>query len=292
MEPGFERADHSACTARPRTAAPANATDSHIHIYDSRFPMAPNATLRPPDASVEDYRALQRRLGTRRVVVVHPSTYGTDNSCTLDAVAQLGATVARAVAVVDTRVTDGELQRLDGLGVRAIRFNLVHGNATSLAMVEPLSRRVNDLGWHVQIHMLADQIAQAADVFGRLACPLVFDHRGRIPPESGTHHPAFAVIRRLIDGGRAWVKLSSAYQDSTAGPPGYEDVAPAARAFVEAAPERMLWGTDWPHPTEKVGNKPDDAILFDLLADWAPDEAVRHRILVDNPATLFGFSAG
>lgn len=281
---------NSSGAERPKTTAPIGATDSHIHIYDSRFPVAANAALRPPDASVDEYRLLQQRLGIGRVVVVQPSTYGTDNSCTLDAVAQLGPTVARAVVVVDANVADAELRRLDAHGVRAIRFNLVmRGGTTTIDMLEPLSKRVHELGWHVQIHMTADQIAQSEDLFARLASPILFDHRGRIPPEAGVSHPAYLVIRKLLDAGRAWVKLSSAYQDSKLGPPTYADVAPVAQAFLQTAPERTLWGSDWPHPTEKAGDKPDDAILFDLLADWAPKAAVRQRILVDNPAELFGF---
>jgi D-galactarolactone isomerase len=287
-----ENAMNSAGTEPPKTLAPPGATDTHIHIYDSRFPVAPNATLRPPDAGVDEYRRLQRRLGLSRVVIVTPSTYGTDNRCTIDAVAQFGIAVARAVAVVDTSVTGEELKRLDKLGVRAIRFNLVvKGGTTTIDMLEPLSKRIHDLGWHVQIHMAADQIAQSADLFWRLTSQILFDHRGHIPPDMGERHPAYLVIRKLIDGGRAWVKLSSAYQDSKVGPPSYADVSPIARAFVQAAPERMLWGSDWPHPTEKAGAKPDDAVLFDLLADWAPDATTRRRILVDNPAELFGFGA-
>ena len=147
-----EPVPYSSGTEAPKLKAPANACDCHMHIYDSRFPVAPTATLRPPDASVGDYRMLQKRIGTARNVVVQPSTYGTDNRCTLDAVAQIGPK-ARAVAVVDTTVSDAELQRLAGLGVRGIRFNLVQAGATTIDMLEPLAKRVNDLGWHVQIHM-------------------------------------------------------------------------------------------------------------------------------------------
>jgi predicted TIM-barrel fold metal-dependent hydrolase len=287
-----EGAPNSAGIEPPKITAPAGATDTHIHVYDSRFPVAPSATLRPPDASVAEYRLLQQRLGTSRVVIVTPSTYGTDNSCTLDAVAQFGLKLARAVAVVDASVSDAELKRLDALGVRAIRFNLLaKGAPTTIDMLEALSRRVNEWGWHVQVHMSADQIAQSEALFARLATPVVFDHRGRIPPESGVSHPAYAVIRKLLDERRAWVKLSSGYQDSKVGPPSYADVAPVAKAFAQAAPERMLWGSDWPHPTEKSENKPDDAILFDLLANWVPSGAVRQRILVENPEELFGFKA-
>ena len=277
---------YSSGTEPPRLKAPANACDCHMHIYDSRYPVAPTATLRPPDALVEDYKRLQQRIGTTRNVVVTPSTYGTDNRVTLEAIAKIGPS-ARGVAVVDTSVSDDELKGLAEQGVRGIRFNLVQAGATTVEMLEPLSRRVNDLGWHVQLHMLGDQIAQIEDVLQRVASPLVFDHMGRLPEPSGVAHPAFAVIRRLLDKGRAWVKLSGAYQDTKVGPPSYADTTKVAQAYVQAAPERMVWASDWPHPTEK--EKPDDAVLFDLLSVWAPDEAVRHRILVENPAALYGF---
>lgn len=278
----------SAGTERPKLKAPPNACDCHMHIYDSRFPVAPGAKLRPADATADDYRLLQKRIGTTRNVVVTPSTYGTDNSCTLDGMAKLGPT-AHGVAVVDTSVSDAELKRLNGLGVRGIRFNLVQSGATTVDMVEPLSKRVNDLGWHVQIHMLGDQIVEIADLLKRLPSPIVFDHMARIPEPAGVDHPAFALVLKLIDKGRTWVKLSGAYQDTRTGPPAYADVSKVARAYVKAAPERMVWGSDWPHPTEKDDAKPDDAILFDLMLDWAPDEATRNRILVDNPAKLYGF---
>ena len=279
----------SSGTEAPKLKAPPNACDCHMHIYDSRFPVAPNAKLRPPDATVDAYRLLQKRIGTVRNVVVTPSTYGTDNSCTLDAMAKLGAT-ARGVAVVDTSVVDAELKRLNDLGVRGIRFNLVQSGATTIDMVEPLSRRVADLGWHVQIHMLGDQIVKIAELLQRLPSPIVFDHMARVPQPAGVDHPAFALVLKLLDNGRTWVKLSGAYMDTRTGPPTYADVSRVAQAYVKASPERMIWGSDWPHPTEKADAKPDDAILFDLLADWAPDEATRNRILVDNPAALYGFS--
>jgi predicted TIM-barrel fold metal-dependent hydrolase len=278
---------YSSGTEPPRLAVPPNACDCHMHIYDSRFPVAPTATLRPPDATVDDYRLLQQRIGTVRNVVVQPSTYGTDNRCTLDAVARIGPS-ARAVAVVDTTVSDEELRRLAGQGVRGIRFNLVQAGATTIDMVEPLSKRVNDLGWHVQIHMLGDQIAQIEDLLLRLPTPIVFDHMGRIPLAGGIDHPAFPVIRKLLDKGNTWVKLSGAYMNTKVGPPTYSDVRELAQAYIQAAPERMVWATDWPHPTVKDA-KPDDAVMLDLLLDWAPDAGTRQRILVENPEVLYGF---
>jgi D-galactarolactone isomerase len=161
---------------------------------------------------------------------------------------------------------------------------------TTLDMIAPLSKRVNDLGWHVQIHMRGDQIVAAADLWPRLPSAIVFDHLGRLPHPAGIDHPAFAIIRGLIDKGRTWVKLSGAYLDTKVGAPSYADATKVAQAFVNAAPERLVWGSDWPHPTEASAHKPNDAVLFDLLAEWVPDERTRHRILVDNPAALYGFA--
>jgi D-galactarolactone isomerase len=284
-----ETAPWSTGTELPKLKAPPNACDCHMHIYDSRFPVAPTAKLRPGEATVDEYRRLQKRLGPTRNVVVTPSTYGTDNACTLDAMAKIGAS-ARGVAVVDTRVTDAELKRLHDLGIRGIRFNLVQSGATTIDMLEPLSKRVDDLGWHVQIHMLGDAIVENADLFQRLPSPIVFDHMARIPQPAGIDHPAFALVLKMLDHGRTWVKLSGAYMETKVGPPSFADVSKVARAYVKAAPERLVWASDWPHPTEKADSKPDDAILFDRLPDWAPDEATRNRILVENPVALYGFS--
>jgi len=276
----------SSGTESPKLKAPANACDCHMHIYDAKYPTDPKATLKPADALVADYKLLQKRIGTGRNVVVTPSTYGTDNRVTLDAIAQIGPT-ARGVAVVDATVTDAELKRLNGLGIRGIRFNLVQAGATTAEMIEPLSRRVNDLGWHIQIHMKGEQIAGIEDLLLRVPSPIVFDHLGRLAQPNALDNPGFKTISKLIDKGRTWVKLSGAYQDSKVGAPSYSDTVPVARAYIKAAPQRVVWASDWPHPTEK--EKPNDAVLFDLLAEWAPDPASHTAILVQNPATLYGF---
>ena len=275
-------------TEAPKLRAPAGAADCHHHIYDAKYPADPRSTLRPGDASVEDYRALQRRIGTSRNVIVQPSTYGTDNSCTLDALVAFGPT-ARAVAVVDTIVSDSELKRMHGLGVRGIRFNLAQAGATTPEMIEPLSKRVNELGWHIQINAPAAKIMEIKGILNRVPSPIVFDHLAHIPEAEGTAHPLFGVVLALIDQGKAWVKLSGAYADTKVGPPSYSDSSAVARTYVQKAPERLVWGSDWPHPSERE-NKPDDAVLFDLLLDWAPDERIRNRILVQNPGVLYGFA--
>src|SRR5262249_25162765 len=234
----------------------------------------PKAVLHPPDALVEDYRGLQKRLGTSRSVIVQPSTYGTDNRCALAALAALGQS-ARMVAVVNDTVTDAELKRLDGLGGRGIRFNLAQAGATTPEMIEPLAKRVAPLGWHIQINAPADRILEILPILDRVPSQIVFDHLAHIPQPEGVTDPLFRKIRALLDKGRTWVKLSGAYIDSKVGPPTYADATTVARAYVRAAPERLVWGSDWPHPTEQ-GQKPDDAVLFDLLSEWAPDATVRH----------------
>jgi predicted TIM-barrel fold metal-dependent hydrolase len=279
----------SAGTEPPKTRAPANAADCHHHIYSARFKVDVNSTLRPGDASVADYRLLQKRIGTSRHVVVQPSTYGVFNDGLVESLREFGPE-ARGVAVVNTNVTDDELKRLDAAGVRGVRFNLLFPGATTLDMLEPVAKRIAPLGWHVQFLMSADMTLAARDALYRLPCPIVFDHLAHIPQPAGIAHPAFAMVVDLLQKGKAWVKLSGAYLDSKVGSPTYADSIAVARAFVKAAPERLVWGSDWPHPSEQKGTLPDDAVLFDLLAQWAPDEAVRNRILVDNPAKLYGFA--
>src|ERR1700749_1005595 len=219
-----QQAKWSAGTEAPKLKAPAGATDCHHHIYDAKYPPDPRSTLRPGDASA----------------AFAPS--------------------ARAVAVVDTSVSDAELKRMSGLGVRGIRFNLAQAGATTPEMIEPLSKRVNDLGWHIQINAPAAKIMEIKDILSRVPSPIVFDHLAHIPEPEGTAHPLFGVVLALIDKGKTWVKLSGAYADTKVGSPSYSDSSAVARAYVQRAPERLVWGSDWPHPGER-DNKPDGAGL-------------------------------
>lgn len=280
----------SAGNDSPTLAVPVHACDCHMHVYDDNYPVAKGATLTPPTATLTDYRRLQCRLGTSRVVVVTPSTYGTDNRLMLGALASLGA-VARGVAVADQTVSDSELELLDQHGVRGLRFNLARGNQAAIADIEPLASRVAELGWHLQLLMSPETLVQCETLFERVTVPLVFDHFGRIDVESGTTHPAFKVIRKLLESGQAWVKLSGAYLLSKEGAPAYADIRELARAFVTAAPDRVVWGSDWPHAVASMGERPmpDDARLLDLLQDWTDDAGTIAKILVDNPARLYGF---
>jgi len=291
-----EGAPNSSGTEAPKLKAPPGACDCHHHIYDpARFPPSRPSAQQVPNARVEDYRLLQRRLGLSRDIVVTPTPYPapvSDNQVTLDAIRQLGPN-ARGVVIVYPEITDAELKAYDAAGVRGVRYSLTSGrpgaaSTASPADIEAMSKRVNALGWHVQFNTTAEQIVAAEDLLKRLASPIVFDHMGHLPQPEGIGHPGFRIIRELIDKGRTWVKLSVTYDSSKDGPPGYADVNRVGQAYVRAAPERLVWGSNWPHPSEPA--KPDDAMLFDLLAQWAPDEATRNRILVQNPETLYGFA--
>jgi len=278
---------NSSGNEQPRTKAPANAADCHIHIYDARFQSSIPAL---PGATVQDYRLLQKRIGTSRLVIVTPRNYVVDNAVTVDAIKQFGAN-ARGVAVIRPTVTDAELKMLNDGGIRGIRFTVSNPKVAvvTIDMIEPLAKRIADLGWHVQLNVTREQIVENADLLRRLPTPIVFDHLGQLKPPAGVDHPAYNIIRGLIDKGRTWVKLSGAYSNTLVGPPSYADATKVAQAYVRMAPERLVWGSDWPHPSEEQ-HKPDDAILFDLLAAWMPDEATRNRILVTNPEALYGFS--
>ena len=283
-----EAAPNSAGNSLPRLMAPADACDTHLHIVDGRFPLLGPAGTRYQRMAAADYRLLQRRLGLTRAVLVQHKAFGTDNSCLLDAMLQLGASVTRGIAVAHPEVSDQELRRLDAAGVRGLRFSLWNplDAVTTIEMVVPLARRIHELGWHVQLHMSGEQIAAHAGQFKAIPCPIVFDHMGRPDPLRGTSDPAFAVILQLLDRGRAWVKLSGAYLNTASNSRDYADASAVARAYVQAAPQFMLWGSDWPHVTES--EKPDDAVLFDLLSDWAPG-ATLADVLVHNPARLYRF---
>lgn len=261
-------------------APPAGATDCHFHVYDAGH---------APGADVAAYQSLQRRLGLSRGVLVQPSAYGFDNGLHLAALRELGRDRFRLVAVLPPDLPASDLSRLDALGVRGVRFNLKLGGSLRLDDLLPMARRLAPLGWHCQINLAPAQLIAAADVLRRLPCRLVLDHLAQVPQPDGLASKAFAIVRRLLDGGHAWVKLSGPYITSRLGAPHYADSGEVAAALARAAPERVVWASDWPHPSEPIGAKPDDAALLDLLYEWVPDAGARRRVLVDNPAELYGF---
>ena len=287
--PAFAEADEvwSSGSDKPAFKLPAGAVDCHMHIYDDRFPSAPGTTLQPPNASIDQYRKVQARLGVQRNVVVTPSTYGTDNRCTLDALKRFGPN-ARGVAVVDTSVTDAQLTEMHAAGVRAIRFNLSYPGATTVDMLAPLASRIGAIGWHIELVVQGAKLPELEPHLRALPCPLVIDHIAHVPQPGGMQSDAMRTAQRLVDKGNTWITLSGPYVDSKTGAPAYADVEPVAKAFINMAPERMLWGTDWPHPTEKT-HKPDDAALVDTMAVWIGRADWQEMIFVANPVKLYGF---
>ncbi len=267
-------------------STPKGTCDTHMHFYNGIFPSAPTALMTPPDAWVEDYKSVQDRLQLERVVVVQPTTYGTDNSCQLEAMKFFGEN-ARGVMVADTSTSEEELARLTGLGVRGVRFHMLPGGAVPWDILEEMAARVHNFGWHVQLQMNGREFPEREAMLKRLPCDLVVDHVGRFMGPVPVDHQAFKILLQFLETGRCWVKLSAPYESSESGPPEWADVTPEARALVSAAPDRMLWASNWPHPGQK--NPPDEADLLDLLLSWVDDEAVRNRILADNPAELYGF---
>lgn len=272
----------------PRRRAPALTCDCHFHIFGphARYPLSAGRTYTPPEASIAQYLSLADTLGIRRMVVVQPSVYGTDNTCTLDAVAAFGTERARAVAVIDGSFDDTALDSLHAAGVRGLRFNAVSGNGTPLDQLDALARRAAARDWHIQLYLHGSALPDLAPRLASLPVPVVIDHMGHVETAKGHAHTEFRALLRLLESGRAWVKLC-AYRSSSAGHP-FDDAKAQIRTLLNATPERCLWGTDWPHPNF-MGTMPDAGELLDLLAECAPDEAAWQRVLVENPATLYRF---
>jgi predicted TIM-barrel fold metal-dependent hydrolase len=273
--------------AKPRYAPPPGACDGHCHVFGpaARFPYAPKRAYTPPDAPKEKLAALHRHLGLARAILVQASCHGTDNSAMLDAIARSKG-AWRGVAMVPKDVTDRELERLNASGVRGARFNFVAhlGGAPDLKAVESVAARVAPLGWHLQVHLDAADIGTYRDFLGRLPVPFIVDHMGRVEARHGLDQKPFRLLLDLMRNERAWIKVSGPERVSSAGKP-FHDAIPFARALIEAAPDRVLWGTDFPHPNVKW--MPNDGELVDLFAETCDDEGIRRKILVDNPTKLY-----
>lgn len=254
-----------------------------------RFPYAPERRYTPPDASKEKLAELHSALGIERAVIIQASCHGSDNAAMLDAIANSGGRY-RGVCNAGAAFSDEEAERLHEGGIRGVRFNFVRhlGGAPDLDRMRDVVARIAPLGWHVEWHFDAEDIATFEHLFHEMPLPIVLDHMGRVPVSAGLDQPAFRILKRLFRTmHNLWIKISGAERISRSGPP-YDDAVPFARALAEIAPERILWGTDWPHPNV-TGQMPNDGDLVDLIPRMIDDEAARHRVLVDNPARLFGF---
>ena len=260
-----------------------------MHVYDAAVPSAPGGPPIPGHFPAARYREMQARLGLARVIVVQPNAYQDDNRVTLDAIRTIGAG-ARGVGVVKPGVSDAEIARLAQGGIVAQRIFHLPNGAVSLAQMDEVMARVHPFGWHANIQLDGRELPQYAAQIARLPGKFVIDHTGKYLEPVAPDHAAFVALLRLVDTGRCWVKLSAPYETSRTGAPGYEDVSRLARALAKHAPERMLWASNWPHPSAPPDAVPDDADLLDLLLDWAPDDVALRKILVDNPAALYGFA--
>jgi predicted TIM-barrel fold metal-dependent hydrolase len=284
---------------------PAGACDCHVHVFGDprRYPFFSGRTYTPDTATVQELRTMLGALHLDRVIVVHPSVYGTDNTCTLDALHELGDR-ARGVAVIDANTSDATLDRMAAAGVRGVRLNL-----STLGITEPVAalhafqvvaERAHARGWHIQFNTSLTMIDALARQLLASPVPVVFDHFGGARGAAGVDQPGFAAMVGLVKAGKAYVKISGAADQVSTHPPDYPDAVPLARALVAANPDRVLWGSSWPHPGSSAGHAStdltpnkniDDGLVLNLLPVWVPDPATRRKILVDNPARLYGWNA-
>jgi 2-pyrone-4,6-dicarboxylate lactonase len=268
---------------------PPLACDAHCHVFGpaAKFPYDPKAAYTPQDAPFEALQQLHSTLGFQRAVIVHASCHGADMRVTLDAIARSGGRY-RGTAIIDSSYSEKDFERMHEGGIRAVRFNFVRhlGGRPDMAFFRKTVDRLQALGWHLILHLDAQDLIEFADLFSKLPVPFVIDHMGRIKAADGLEQPPFKTLLGFLKNENAWVKICGAERVSSKGPP-FTDAVPFGRALVEAAPDRVLWGTDWPHPNVKW--MPDDAALVDLFPLMAPEPALQRKILVENPARLYGF---
>ena len=265
---------------------PKGACNAHLHIIDPVFPNDGKAAAQI--GTVETYKKVAAELHLDRAVFVQAKPFGCDNACLLDAIEKFGRSNSVGIAVVTNEASDAELRQLNEGGVKGLRFSVWNPNNAVVSFEDclPLSKRVYDFDWNMQLHMSAKQLAERAEVIRQIPGKVVIDHMGRMDPHLGINDPALPVLFSLIDKGNVWVKLSGPYLNTVKGYP-WDDCRELAMKIAEYAPERIVWGSDFPHVTEKV--KPDEGFLTNMIADWLPDEKVRRLALVTNPEELYGF---
>jgi D-galactarolactone isomerase len=262
-----------------------------MHIYDDRFPARDGGPPKPPlPASLDDYRRLQEWLGLERAVFVQGAAYQFDNACLLDALERFGEG-ARGIAVVGPDVSEQTLADLTARGVRGARIMHLPGGAVGMKDLLTIDARTRPFGWSPIVQFDGRDIADYMTTLQSLTGDYVIDHAGKFLEPVATDAPSFKALLRLIDRGNCYVKISACYETSKIGPPTYSDVGTLSKALIAHAPERMLYASNWPHVSMPIDDQPDDRLLLDLMADWAPDEKTRQLIFVDNPARLYGFSS-
>jgi 2-pyrone-4,6-dicarboxylate lactonase len=277
-----------------RLALPHGACDTHAHLFGpgTVYPWNPSRGYTPPDALASAYENLHRILGISRGVLTQPSVYGTDNACILDYVARHPDRM-RAVVAVGPQISDADLASMHARGARGIRINIADkgGNPfASFSEIDRMAERLRPMGWHIEFLLHVDRIDGMLDDIRMLPVDISVGHFGYMPASLGPSHPAFRAFLDLVREGRTWVKFTAPYRITSRTATPYDDVTPIAHALAECRPDRILWGTDWPHPICPVP-MPNDGALTDHLADWLPDENLRRQVLVDNPARLYQFAA-
>lgn len=282
---------------------PRDACDCHVHVFDpGRFPYFGGRVYTPPEATADDLLDLQKALRFDRVVIVQPSVYGVDNACTLDAMKKLGAARARGVAVIDKTISSGQIDDMAAAGIRGVRLNFETAGERSpdnaKRLLAATAEQIKGHNWHIQFNAALPLVVALKDELAALPFPVVIDHFARSKAAAGVNQPGFDVLLALAKSGRAYVKISAIYRISDQ-PPDYPDAPPIAQAIIAANPDRSVWGSNWPHPgrgktrTDIAPPHPsDDGAQINQLPKWAADAAIRKKILVDNPARLYGFPAG
>jgi predicted TIM-barrel fold metal-dependent hydrolase len=273
----------------PSFALPEGATDCHMHLFGTapQFPYVGDRDYTPAEAGAAAARALYDKLGIKRFVAIQPSVYGADNRCQLEFAAAVGLPF-RAIVVPSSDVSDVEMTRLHEQGVRGVRYILAHPGGLDTANLERSADRARAFGWHLEFLLKPEQLIELAPRLMKLSCPVSCDHIAFIKPDLGTSQPAFEALQRLLESGHGWVKFSGAYRISGKAEQ-YDAVLPFARKLAERFPDRIVWGSDWPH-VGQMQVMPATTPLLNLLQIWVPDEQQRRRILVDNPNVLYGFA--
>ncbi|SDI19758.1 MULTISPECIES: amidohydrolase family protein [Bradyrhizobium] len=271
----------------PKIQALPGTTDTHFHIFGptAKYPLSPARMYDPALSPISEYRAMADTIGIERMVVVQASVYGTDNSCLLDSIARLGLKRTRGVAVVDQSITMDELNRMDRAGVRGIRFNAITGR-TPIEWLPRLAKMIEPLGWHIQLWINSGRLLEIGSILNDLSLRIVLDHMGHFPMQDGVEGSEFKNILRLLENDRFWIKLVGYRLSKLA--PNFADLSAPAKALIAAAPERCIWGTDWPHIFLEDKPMPNTTDLFELANSWMSKTDVQ-RIFVDNPARLYSF---
>jgi predicted TIM-barrel fold metal-dependent hydrolase len=278
---------------KPKLALPKGAIDTHVHVFAPGYKLSPGRGYNPPDSTLADLKHLHATLGVDRVVFTQPSVYGTDNAAILDGMAALNAQApnrARAVVAITLATSDDELAALDALGVRGVRLNTDNKGGMPIEMkaIPDLAARIAPFGWHIEFLFPGKDMVELMPTLAAVTAPISIAHFAYQPATAGVAAPGFQALLELMRRGNTWMKISGANRVSATDLPPYDDVKPMAHALIEAAPDRIMWGTDWPHPNKYLVN-PNDGDLVDAFGDWVTDDAMRRRIMVDTPAAFYRF---